>query len=206
MSTDSQPRPRLSLARIAVSSLLLAVLPVPPLGAGQVRSVGLAEMAHRADRIFSARCIAIDVVPLPQLGREVTEVTFEVERVVKGGVGRTVNVKLLGAGDGFDAPRFEPGERVVLFLHADGALGLTSPVGLGQGRFSIVEDKQGHELAVNAFGNRNLLGGLSGQTRARVEGALAGRDAVAGLTADTLLDVARDLLAAEKPAPRREER
>jgi hypothetical protein len=67
-----------------------------------------------------------------------------------------------------DVPRFTPGERVVLFLYPESRLGLTSPVGLGQGRLSILRDKQGQDVAASPLGNRELLRGLSADAGERL--------------------------------------
>ncbi len=159
-------------------ALLLALLAAPRLDASQLRSMGLAEMTQRADRVFSGRCTATEVVRDERIGFNVTHATFEVDRAVKGDVGRTVTVRILGSG----APPFELGERVVLFLYPDSALGLTSPVGLGQGKFSIFKNKEGRDRALNAFGNKNLLRGIQAGT---------------GLSPMALLDEARASLLQE---------
>jgi hypothetical protein len=100
----------------------------------------------------------------------VARITFAVERAAKGVSGETVTIEILHgngtAGQGL--PGFAPGERAILFLYPPSRLGLTSPVGLGQGKFSLVRDKEGRELAINAFGNRTLLSNVSRETRARL--------------------------------------
>jgi hypothetical protein len=73
---------------------------------------------------------------------------------------------------------FAKGERAVLFLYGENARGLTSPVGLGQGRFTVFEDKQGRKLAMNGFAKLGLNP--------------AGRGAVMEL--DALLQVAKSRL------------
>jgi len=141
-----------------------------------VRPINLEELTQRADRIFSGQCVDVRVVEAPELGSRVTEVTFEVDQTVKGIVGDTVTIKLHGgpvggAGDGGDVagqPRFEPGEEVVLFLYGESSLGLTAPVGLGQGKFTIFVDKQGRRLALNEFGNKTLFRKLSEDARQRL--------------------------------------
>ena len=94
--------------------------------------------------------------------------TFEVERAVKGQVGESVTGRTLAAEAIAGVPRFRPGDEVVLFLYGESALGLTSPVALGYGRFRIFEDKAGRRLAINDFGNASLLQGLSDGARLRV--------------------------------------
>jgi len=121
-------------------------------------------MTERAARIFSGRCVRTDVEFDPAVGARVTVATFRVDRGVKGTPERTVTVRMLGdvtgdrpEGDTAGVPAFRVGEEVVLFLYGESALGLTAPVGLGQGRFEIVEDKQGRKIALNDLGNKNLF-------------------------------------------------
>lgn len=153
--------------------LLLICLATLPSAASQVRAVNLEQMTERAARIFAGRCLETSVTFDPEAGGEVLTATFEVSRAVKGHVGDTATVRMLrGARDGADGlpgmPRLRPGDDVVLFLYGDSDLGLTSPVGLGQGRFAVIEDKRGRKLAINDLANRNLLRGLSPRARARL--------------------------------------
>ena len=121
--------------------------------ASQVRSLDLEQMTGRAVRIFSGRCIASEVVFDATAGSDVTVATFSVDRAVKGVTGRTVTVRMSGD---TKVPKFHTGEDVVLFLYGESALGLSAPVGLGQGRFTVVTDKQGRKRAINDVGNENL--------------------------------------------------
>ena len=88
-------------------------------------------------------------------------------------------------------PVVREGEEVVLFLYGASDLGLTSPVGLGSGRFRVVRDKQGKRLAINDFGNATLMEGLSPGARLRVGGITR------ELTPNALLDLA-DTLGGER--------
>jgi hypothetical protein len=164
------------------------------LEASQVRSLNLEEMAGRADRIFAGRCLSVRSVPHPQLG-SVDRVAFEVEQPIKGHLGSRLTIQVVSSGQ--DLPgstRFTPGERVVLFLYADSALGLTSPVALGQGRFSIVTDKHGRSVALNPRGAGPLVQGLSAPARERL-GAMAGRwEGETGVPLSELIDGTRALL------------
>lgn len=158
-------------------------------------------MTLRADRIFSGRCVATEVIRHPATGLRATRVTFEVERAVKGDLGATVTLTLLGRGDAARGPdpaampRFVPGARVVLFLYADSPLGLTSPVGFGAGSFSVVLDKEGRERAVNAVGNRNLPHGPADRSTHGRAGE------VHGPSPAEILDAAAALLAANDARP-----
>ena len=77
---------------------------------------------------------------------ETMEITFRVEQGVRGVQrGQTLTIRewagLWAAGE-----RYQPGQRVFLFLYPPSRLGLTSPVGGPQGRFAV--DAQGPEKAI----------------------------------------------------------
>ena len=159
-----------ALGAVALAALIIS----PPLEAATVRPVNLEEMTARAAAIFSGRCLAVRAVHDDALGAEVTVVTFRVDRAVKGDLGPTHTIRLLDgehpgdAGRGPAAPsEFHPGDEVVLFLYGESALGLSSPVGMGQGKFTVVEGKRGEKIALNALGNEGLWRGLSPAAAAR---------------------------------------
>ena len=166
-------RPRLPLE---LGSIVLAVACSVTLApASRVRPMNLEEMTARAERIFHGRCTTVERVRDEDPGLDVIRVTFEVERRVKGSAPAQITVRMLAdpavaarnAGDG-GTLRFRPGERIVLFLYGESRSGLTSPVGLGQGKFTVLEDKQGREVAVNGFGNEVLFRGLSPEAATRL--------------------------------------
>jgi hypothetical protein len=185
------------LMRTLILLVAAAGLAVTPVEATKVRPVNLEEMTERAATIFSGRCIDVREVEDPGIGRTVTVAVFEVDRSIKGARGRRVTVKMLGGSDGKSSivgmPRFHEGEQVILFLYGESPLGLSSPVGLGQGKFSIYEDKQGRHLAVNGMGNRNLLEGLSADAKFRLGESLESTSDGRGLDPTSLLDMAKTL-------------
>ena len=73
-----------------------------------------------------------------------------------------------------------------------GVRGLTSPVGWGQGKFTIFKDKLGERRAINGFGNRNLLEGLSREIKSRLGSGLTLRQR-GDVTPESLLDLANTL-------------
>jgi hypothetical protein len=184
---------------LVLGSLLLALVP-SDVRATRVRPVNLEEMAEHAARIFSGRCLSVES---DEDGR--VEIVFAIDRAVKGVAGETLTVRMAGgdpsgarASEGIvGLPGFSVGEEVVLFLYGESASGLSAPVGLAQGKFAVFEDKRGRRRAVNAFGNRALLRGLSDHARERLGIAPASDD---GATApddvppDRLLDWAESLL------------
>jgi len=163
-----------------------------------VRLLNIEDLAGRADRIFAGRCVDVRESYDPALGQHVTYTTFEVSRAVKGGVRGRITIRSLGGADAdpsrpdpiASVPRFRVGEDVVLFLYPDSRNGLTSPVGFGQGKFRIVKDKLGREIALNATGNRTLFRGLSGGAVNRLDRSRHAWKGRSDVPPDALLDLA----------------
>ena len=89
-------------------------------------------------------------------------------------------------------PTFHVGEEVVLFLYGESELGLSSPVGLGQGKFEVVETKEGGKLALNSSNNRTLFRGMDTAKRTRLVAA-SGHTPERGIEPGALLDLAEEL-------------
>jgi hypothetical protein len=178
--------------------MLVLGLFVTAADATQSRPLNLEEMTDHATTIFSGRCLHVRIESDAKLGRDVTVATFQVERSIKGNAGKTTTVRMPWASpDAFPAgvPSFARGDDVVLFLYGESASGMRAPVGLGQGRFRVLTDKQGRKIAINDFGNRNLMHGVSAGTRDRLA-AVPGLSREGSLTPETLLDAVDGLLRA----------
>jgi len=168
-----------------------------PFHATQVRPLNLEQISARAATIFTGVCTQVRVERDPNAGW-VSVATFEVSRSAKGRVGKKVTIRLPGGQRDLEPrsteiagmPGFRRGDEVVLFLYGTSAIGLTSPVGLGQGHFDVVRDKQGKKLAINAFGNERLLDGVAPATRGRLGAAASPSPGAKGIEVDALLDVA----------------
>lgn len=162
---------RATLARILSvrrmgSLFAILILACGFLPATTLRTLNLEEMTRKAGRIVIGRCVSVDRLTHPKLGIPVEKVTLRLERSLKGRGGRTLVFQTPAGGDSAGAPgvpRFVPGEKLILFLYPESRSGLTSPVGLGQGKFVRRTGKDGKEIALNGFGNRSLLTGLSAQ-------------------------------------------
>jgi hypothetical protein len=181
--------------RRIIATLTLGLF-VTSADATQSRPLNLEEMTERAATIFSGRCLRVHIETDAKLRRDVTVATFRVERSLKGSGGKTITVRMPWASPAaFPAgvPSFAPGDDVVLFLYGESASGMRAPVGLGQGRFRILTDKQGRKIAINDFGNRNLLHGVSAGTRDRLT-AVPGRSREGSLDPQSLMDAVDGLL------------
>lgn len=196
-----------TVLRLSLAGAVLLPALASPTFASKVRAMTLEEMTERAGRIFSGQCTGVRVVEQSGRGIPLTEVTFQVHRTLKGRPGATLTIRQPGgqsvAGERsvgiVGLPRFRPGEEVILFLYGESASGLTSPVGLGQGKFTVYTDKEGLRWAVNEYGNRALF-------RETLEGPGQRRGAAGkrrGIPADDLLESVRALLRAEPGGARR---
>jgi len=193
-------RPSLRTARIVRWALLILTVAIPPAIASQMRRLNLEEMSHRAGRILSGTCTGVRLEHDPSLNLDVTVVSFAVKRSVKGPHQRTVTFRIPGSNraeaggtDFIGMPVFTPGEDLVLFLYAESAAGLTSPVGLGQGRFRIETDKAGRRLALNGETNEALLHGLTPGAAKRLGPSGETWSKGHGVPPETLLDMAQAL-------------
>jgi hypothetical protein len=129
----------------------------------------LEEMAQRAEKIFAGVCIAAEQ-SIDAHGLPVTTVTFAVSEGIKGEVGETVTIRQFDpsrpilARQGLalmlpvrGVPKYVPGEEVILFLGRESRLGLASPMGLSQGKFTVVRTPSGHKMVANSTGNVRLF-------------------------------------------------
>jgi len=184
-----------------LSACGVVLLALAPALASQVRPLNLEEMTARADRILSARCTGVKLRRDRDLDQTVTEVTFTAHRAVKGGARGAFTIRLFGDGDAASpregsnraASLFRPGEEVVLFLYPDSSAGLTSPVGLGQGKFLVARSAKGDEVASNGFADGRLFRGLSREALKRIGAEAARWEKRGGGPADSLLDMAAAL-------------
>ena len=118
------------------------------------------ELASLANRVFIGVCVSAEEKQDGDL--YYTEYTFEVLEGIKGiNSGAILVFRQFvtppGAGKIAGFPSYENGEKYMLFLREDSKLGLTSPIGLGQGAFRIFTTQDGKEKAINFFGNKGLF-------------------------------------------------
>jgi hypothetical protein len=146
---------------IALLALLACSLAVAQEGAVTVPR-NLAELTAQAQTIVRGTIISAVVEPHPTLTNLKTVlVTMHVDKALKGRADKTLTYRsfIWDYRDKLTAGGYRKGEQVILLLNPTTTLGLTSTVGLGQGRFHIMR-ANGVEYAVNDRRNTNLMRGL----------------------------------------------
>lgn len=195
-------RPCLSV----VSALLLLAVAVPQLHAQRgalVAPRSLDQLTDQAELIVHGHVTSARVEPHPQLKNLTTVVvTMAVFETLKGTPQHTLQFRqyIWDPRDRLDAARYWKGQELLLMLGPVSQYGLTSPVGLEQGRFRILRDAQGNALAVNGRGNSGLFAHTA--TRAQARGlalssraaALVGRTRAGAVPLSDLEDVVRTLV------------
>jgi len=184
--------------RLALSFLLLTM------GAATASAIvavdrDFPELVERAEQIVIGTVTEIRVDDSLE-GGPYTFVTLDELSVLKGDVGATLTLRFFGGASGdtvvrvSDMPRFEPGERVVLFVAGNGEV-ICPLVGVWQGRFRVGVDAGSGVETVADHAGRPLLG-RSGRRLRHADGK---RSASGALT----LDAFRQLVADEIARPTR---
>lgn len=160
-----------------LSALALAVC--IPLSAATVLQMNLAEMVGRADLIFRGTVLDARESTVQVGGGSVPVVTYRLRvddefkgtfQEVKGVPVAEIKMvgKLKAASSGSvrtlgplaELPRLEVGQEYLLLTTPRSAAGLSTTVGLGQGRF-VLQGKRGQEVAFNDNHNRGLFRGMN---------------------------------------------
>ena len=130
---------------LALAAALAIALPA---AATSVVPLYLDEIVDQSATAFQGVCLANRSARDPATGMIVTYTTFQVTETLKGTVGATHTIKQVGGelpaeGMGLKVqgvPKFAVGESYVVFLAGVSDAGFSSPIGLGQGRFTITPD------------------------------------------------------------------
>ena len=138
-------------APLAVLVLLAVVLASAPATATVVIPVAEADLVAQSAAVLVGRVAAI--ASHADRGRIYTDVTVDVDEMLKGDSVPTLTVRVLGGRVGTHAawvegsPEFRRGERVLLFVSAyrDGTARVAR---FYQGKFSIIRDAGGEDVAV----------------------------------------------------------
>lgn len=153
-TTQVQPSQKDSLVKdlVMFTRLLVAIcLAIPlsiPANAATVRPLVLDEIIDTSATAFHGICLENRTERDTATNMIVTYTTFEVRDSIKGAAKSTHVIKqiggiLPGGQEGFSVqgvPRFKVGQEYVVFLAGVSSAGFSSPIGLSQGRFTVIEN------------------------------------------------------------------
>jgi hypothetical protein len=177
MSTDSLRRN----ARRSLLALLACLAAAPAFAQRGAITLprNLEELTERAQDIVRGTVVDARVAKHPELTNlDTVVVTLRVREALKGGARGTYTFRqyIWDVRDRYDAAGYRKGQDVLLLMNAPSRYGLTSPVGMQQGRFSIRRDRSGRALAMNGMGNVRLFERLDAAP-ASAQAALSPRQA-----------------------------
>lgn len=163
-----------SLLYRALSLVFIAIFfPVAPAfsqGGGSTAQADLDQLVQSAERIVRGQVISAALEPHPQFPNlQTVLVTLSVSKVLKGSAGGTLTFRqfLWDSREASVLARYKGAGEVVFFLNPVSPYGLTSPVGLEQGRFRVVRDQKGARYVVNGRGNLGLFDQVSQRAASR---------------------------------------
>ncbi len=163
----------------------MLVVPADALASRMV-PMNLMEMSAAAERIVVGVCTAREEGEQevsPGASLRFTQYTFTITDILKSDPGRTLTIRQVRLGrrsvvsgpeqpivrEVLSLPDYQPGQELLLFLGADSALGLTSPVALEQAVFDV-EMRDGRKVLMNRLGNRPLFRNMSASQLADTRG------------------------------------
>lgn len=124
----------------------------------------LEKLVQMSDTIVRGHVISAHLEPHPQYPNLKTVlVTISVSKVLKGQADSTFTFRqfIWDPRDAAENIGYRKASHLLLFLNPVSEAGLTSPVGLEQGRFQITPDQKGKLFAVNGRGNAGLFAGVA---------------------------------------------
>jgi hypothetical protein len=120
----------------------------------------LTQLVQGAHTILRGFVVSAKIEPHPQFSNlQTVVVTMQVSRVLKGEARTTYTFRqfVWDERDLGDGAGYRKAGELLLFLNPVSQYGLTSPVGLEQGRFRVTRDAKGKVSAINGRGNIGLF-------------------------------------------------
>ena len=157
------PRRR-AAARLVVLLALAVAAPASAMRGAMTVPRNLEQLTNRASDIVRGTVVEARVEKHPELtALDTVVVTLRVKRTLKGAAAANFTFRqyIWDARDRFDAAGYRKGQDLLLLMIAPSRHGLSSPAGMDQGRFRIVRDSSGREMAINGAGNARLFEGLA---------------------------------------------
>jgi hypothetical protein len=125
--------------------------------------LNLARIVDQAENVVLARVTGVAAEPHPQFTNlDTVVVSLEVLEVLKGSPGKQLTFReyVFDPRDRDSLLGYRVGEEVVLCLRKPSPYGLSSPIGLEQGRFRVERDAANNRVLRNGFGNAALFDGV----------------------------------------------
>lgn len=147
-------------ALIGLISLAFLLSASPLAAQFMARPVNLAYLSQRADVIVQGRVKSVREEYLSGYPNIPTvEVTLDIDQMVRGPAGKTYTFRevFLGLRSREGKQGYKVGQQLFLFLPAPSKYGLSSPVGIEQGRFHIARESGGGAKIINGRGNAGLF-------------------------------------------------
>jgi len=145
----------------SVTAALLLMMSVSVVWAQfMVQPVNLAYLSQRADIIVQGRVKNVSIEPMPGYPNIPTvAVTVAVDQSLRGVANGTYTFRevLIGQKPKSRKKVYGVGQSLFLFLPSPSQYGLSSPIGMEQGRFRIVQDSTGKPTIINDRGNAGLF-------------------------------------------------
>jgi len=126
-------------------------------------------MVEQAETIVHGSVISAKIEPHPELKNLSTVViSMSVQSMLKGKAQKTLQFRqfIWDMPGKLSAAEYQKGQELVLLLGPVSKYGLTSPVGLEQGRFRVTHDSTGQAFATNGRGNLGLFQGTEQRAQA----------------------------------------
>ena len=126
----------------------------------------LDQLTDRASDIVRGTVVSAHVEKHPELTNlDTVVVTLSVRETLKGQASGTYTFRqyIWDVRDRYDSAGYRKGQELLLLMNEPSRYGLTSPVGIEQGRFRIQRDGS-HTSALNGTGNQRLFAGLGPPT------------------------------------------
>jgi hypothetical protein len=148
--------------RVIASILFCCVVAAPTFAQRGALTVpqNIAQLSQRASIIVRGQVIYARVEAHPQLANLTTVVvSIRVTQNFKGNPGTVLTFRqfIWDIRDKYDSAGYRKGQDLLLLLNPVSVYGMTSPVGMDQGRFEISRDVHGTLKAVNGIGNLGLF-------------------------------------------------
>jgi hypothetical protein len=130
----------------------------------------LDQLVQGAQNIVRGQILSATIEPHPQFPNlQTVVITLSVTKVLKGSAGSTLTFRQFewDSRDASSLAGYKSAGEVLLFLNPVSQYGLTSTVGLEQGRFRVLPDGKGNRYVVNGRGNLGLFNQVPAKAAAR---------------------------------------